>query len=705
MTAVAHRLPQLSRRLDWLAAFLSEELRPYPGRTATVARMVFAATLVMIICMTFRLPYAYQGAIYALMVSRENLRATVGSAATILAFSVIGTIYLLGSAWFVMDAPPLHFFWVIGSFFLAFYVFGTTLNYGAAVAFAVILAVGVPLWDRHVGAEMNVEDSLRLLLAAALGVIVTASAEWVFARVRPGDESVRAVAGRLAAVERVLQGYSDARPSNDAVKTIVGLSLRGTSTLRGSLRRSGYSAQHRAQMSGVVALVGRLVDIAANLTQFDYSPTPSDRKQLRRLGAGIAAIRTDLTSGRIPAAPRLDADGEPTLGVPLLYEMKALVKLIPQAFADARSTAFSLATVDEETRTRVFAADALTNPDHVKFALKGCLAASICYFIYNAIDWPGISTAVTSCLLTALSTVGASRQKQALRFAGALGGGAIGIGSQILVLPYLDSIAGFTVFFALATTVAAWFMTATPRLSYFGMQLAVAFYLFNLSSFGIETSLTPPRDRVVGTLLGLVVMWVVFDQLWGAPAVVAMRRAAVENLRLLAQLAREPVSHNLTAAIARISSLRETIGNSLDQVRALGDAVILEFGPLREANLAFRSRITRAQPEVRMLFLTLLATSKYRMRLPGFELPEPVIIAQRELDDDLAGALETVADRIEGKSSRQPPSLEGRVAALERAIDASESPASQESHGDRLPAFLALHRRLESLTTALSQPI
>ena len=54
---------------------------------------------------------------------------------------------------------------------------------------------------------------------------------------------------------------------------------------------------------------------------------------------------------------------------------------------------------------------------------------------------------------------------------------------------------------------------------------------------------------------------------------------------------------------------------------------------------------------------------------------------------------------------QEPPSLERRVAALERAIDAPESPALQESYGDRFPAFLALHRRLESLTTALSQQI
>ena len=51
-----------TRRLAWLWDFLKEELTPYPGRAGTVTRMVIAATLVMIICMTFRIPYAFQGA-------------------------------------------------------------------------------------------------------------------------------------------------------------------------------------------------------------------------------------------------------------------------------------------------------------------------------------------------------------------------------------------------------------------------------------------------------------------------------------------------------------------------------------------------------------------------------------------------------------------------------------------------------------------
>jgi hypothetical protein len=88
----------------------------------------------------------------------------------------------------------------------------------------------------------------------------------------------------------------------------------------------------------------------------------------------------------------------------------------------------------------------------LKLALKGCFAASLCYIIYTSIAWPGISTAVTTCLLTALSTIGASRQKLILRFAGALVGGfLIGMGSQMFILPYLDSISGFTVLFVVVT--------------------------------------------------------------------------------------------------------------------------------------------------------------------------------------------------------------------------------------------------------------
>src|SRR5262249_21194511 len=156
----------------------------------------------------------------------------------------------------------------------------------------------------------------------------------------------------------------------------------------------------------------------------------------------------------------------------------------------SRSIDMYLPASENVPRRAIFASDAFANPEHLRFALKGGLAAGGSYIIYKAVAWPEISTAVTTCLLTALTTIGASPQKQVLRIAGAIVGGfLIGMGSQIFVLPYLDSIGGFTVLFVLVTALSAWFLTSSPRLSYFGLQVAFAFYLINLQEFKIQTSL------------------------------------------------------------------------------------------------------------------------------------------------------------------------------------------------------------------------
>src|SRR4029077_1344842 len=284
---------------------------------------------------------------------------------------------------------------------------------------------------------------------------------------------------------------------------------------------------------------------------------------------------------RIPGPLQFNTN-EKTAGVPLLREIEHTASLIPQAFAASRSIPDYLSLVDDIQQPSLLASDAFVKPDHLRFAPKGCLAAGICYVIYNAIEWPGISTAVTTCLLTALSTIGSSHQKQMLRILGAMVGGFIfGMGSQIFILPHLDSIGGFVLLFGVVTALSAWFMTSSPRLSYFGIQIAVAFYLINVSEFRMQTSLDVARDRVVGILLGLFAMWLIFDKLWGVPAARELKETFISNLRLLAQFAREPGSKDLKAATARRIALGDNINTNLDKVRALADGVLLEFGHSR----------------------------------------------------------------------------------------------------------------------------
>jgi len=224
--------------------------------------------------------------------------------------------------------------------------------------------------------------------------------------------------------------------------------MLGTSSLRRILQRSGYAPHYAEQMGAVVVLIGRLVDIAANPTHLVIYNSDEDRTQIRDLAQSIAGIRADLLRGRIPAPIRWATGVSPA--APLLSEMEKTVCLIPQVFASSQplSTYVSTYPGSGDPPFTLFVRDAWSNPEYIKFALKGCLAASLCYIIYNAIDWPGISTAVTTCFLTALSTVGSSHQKQFLRITAAVAGGAIGIGIQIFVLPELDSIGGFTLFSA-----------------------------------------------------------------------------------------------------------------------------------------------------------------------------------------------------------------------------------------------------------------
>jgi multidrug resistance protein MdtO len=710
VATLAHEIPYAPQPLAWFWDFLKHELAPYPGRAVTVARMVLAATLVMIICNTFRIPYAFLGAIFALLISRESPRATLSSAGTILAVAATGVVYILASVQLVISVPALHFLWIIGSLLLAFYMLAVVTNYGACLVFALVVSVAVTIWDRHLSAETNVEDTLYLFLVAVIAVVVTLVVELAFKRVRPGDDIVLPVADRLAAIHSLLMCYVEGRPVDQTTEEkVIRLGMLGTSGMRRALGRSDYSPQYRAQMGGVVALVGSLVDMTTALIQLSFEPSSMDREHLRSLAATVESVRADLVNRRIPVAIAVSPEGEPHR-MPLLREMENTIALIPQAFAGSIDEHQD--SSEETPRTKFFAADAFANPEHFRFALKGCFAVSACYVIYNAIDWTSMAvTVMLTCFSTALSTIGASRQRQVLRIAGfVVGGLLIGMGSQVFLLPYLDSITAFTVFFVLVTALAAWFMTSSPRLSFFGLQLAIVFFVINLQTFARDTSISVARDRVAGVALGLLMMWLIFDQLWRARASVAMRKAFISTLRLLAQFAREPVSADLRLAMQRTSILHDTINTKFDNVRSLADGVLLEFGPSRRQDLALRDRIRRWQPQLRTLFLMRVASLKYRLQLPGFELPEAVIGSLQTYDEASAQMLENVADQMEGKTSQgRPPQGEtvsaDSLALLEQTLELCRTDESRLMLSEHGATFVPLLRQIDQLTSRLTSQI
>ncbi len=707
MASVAQSLPASNRSLAWFWEWLRDELTPYPGRTLVVVRMVLAATLIMLIGMTFQIPYSWQGAIYALLVSRESPRATLKSAATICFVTGVGAAYIILSMKLAINIPPLHFLWIIATLFFVFYGISTLTNYLVAVALANTISAGIPLWDRHVGAEVNVEDTLWLCLAVLIAVVVTAAVELAFVRRATGDEVVLLINDRLAAVEKLLTRYAQAEPVDPSTEQkIIQLEMLGTSLLRRTLRRSVYSPRYSTDMAAVAALTGRLVDLAATLTQFGVLPSASNQNRFRRLASAVASISNSLTRREAPSAVQFNADNESAAHVPLLGEMERTVTMMTEVFAGSRSFDEYLPSPDDLPQSTLLSRDAFVNQDHLRFALKGCLAAGSCYVIYNALAWPGIGTAETTCLLTALSTIGASHQKQILRIAGAIVGGfVIGMGSQMFILPYLDSITGFLVLFGLVTALSSWILTSSPRLSYFGVQVALAFYLVTFQEFKVQTSLAVARDRVVGILLGLFMMWFVFDRLWGAPTSVEIKRAFISNLRAMAQFAREPASNDPRIAIARTLTLRETINANLDRARALTDGILFEFGPSRRRDLELRSQIRRWQPQLRTLFVMRITSLKYRLQLPGFEWPESVRLRQQAYDEQSARILEEMADCIDGDHTSIARGPDESAELLKWTIEEALAEESRGLPEGRAQSFITLMRGIDGLTRSLASEI
>src|SRR5579863_10406585 len=110
--ASATRWPSL---VAWLGNFLRDELAPYPGRGALVARMVITASIVMLVNMTFKIPYGAYAAIYALTTSRENPDATLRYVRTsVLGFAIAAGYVLVGAIVFSSE-PVLRVVWVLAS--------------------------------------------------------------------------------------------------------------------------------------------------------------------------------------------------------------------------------------------------------------------------------------------------------------------------------------------------------------------------------------------------------------------------------------------------------------------------------------------------------------------------------------------------------------------------------------------------------------
>ena len=590
MTSFIHS-PENRGVHSWLPNFFRQELTPYPGRWSLVIRMVIAATLSMLIVVTFRIPYGAIGVNCAFILSRENLLSTARSGFYfIFAFAAWALMIPLGARMFA-SIPITHFLWEGCTIFLCFFLLSTLTNFALAAGVVVVATATTTIWYLPGPAELNVELTLWQILATAIGALITLLVEVVFRYYAPSDPLLDGIDSRMRAIEEMLSGY-DGRLASSAgvVRTITQCAIVGSGTLRQQIGRGHYTALERTRLSALVSLLSQTIDISATLVSGYREQESMSAERADNLRLRVACIRRAIRTPDSAAQCQLSKTtiDDPTL----FFELETTVGIMESVLDPRNAVGPDVAALEDvATTSRIFVNDAFVNPDYLKFALAGTAAAMLCYVVYVALNWPGISTAVTTCVLTALSNIGSSRQKQMLRVGGAaIGGLVFGLGSQILILPYIDSIVGLTILFAIVTGISAYVATSSPRLSYAGLQMAFAFYLINVTDFSISHDLTIGRDRVIGVLLGIASMWLVFDRLHGRPAGIQMVRIFAQSARRVASL--KPASMD-ESEINRVGPIREEIYSLFTNVNAEADAVLFESGAKRPSQLAARDRVRR----------------------------------------------------------------------------------------------------------------
>ena len=682
--------------------FLRRELAPTPGRGGATFRLTLACLAATIPILTHRIPHALIVMIVMYLITQEDTATTLlGSI-----LGIIGVTIGLGAALLAWEIS-LDIDWLRIVFFIVFFFGGLFLKRVLTIG-ALGSAIGVPaglvmiLPDIYPpDPELLVEFVLWIWWCVILGLSVNLGVQLLLS---PGDPLMllrRELDTRLQTVAQLLRRLA----TNDAAETAATASLNSLATAgmsrplallkTSSLIHSWARARHE-KLSALITLIDRLVTAATALQAL--APGAVERVQRERLlnaAEGCERMRRAFAEMRLPALGEWTAlasehtSGELSPVADIEHTLDQIALAVPEPAHDADKSVPAPA----EKRS-LFLPDAFDNPEYVRFAIKGTLAAFVCYFLFIGFDYPGIYTSVITCFVIALSTIGASNQKGILRFGGAAVGGLMGLVALVYLFPNMDTIGGFWLVFGAGTAVAAWATFGTPRIFYGGYQTGLAFYKAVLQGFGPALSATVVRDRLIGVFFGLIVFGIVEHVLWPVRARDALRAHLAEMLRLLADLARSGTTAAKIPTVidADVDSWRRRISQKVQEIQTLIESSKFESGALEV------DEIQKRTGDGQLVFILLLSLA--RQSRDTARLPDAMRATAIDLDNAVATALEALADHISGGSGPAVPDLDASLNTFERSVGGTD--ALDKDAAAHLAERVALYRAFVAAVKRLS---
>jgi multidrug resistance protein MdtO len=631
---------------------LWEDLEPTPGRLNGALRIVLASVITLLLLMTLRMPFAGLGMYFVFLIGRDSPAVSLRSSIFTMLTLVLSVGSVMGVVIFTDNDPMARVLSVaIVTFLSGMFLLSSTVP-ALASSFGFIFCTLIALWETHTPAGSLVKLMLYLLGTIGLAVLSVLAVEYIFAGRHPADELQQQRIVRYQALEAMYSAYAQEADSAQISQAVVRVT-RLAATGQSGMQRLYNTIVERNLDTGAlpigtrvrITMLAQLMDISA---AFGWQhPTLTD-PVLREHCAHIAELCRYLASGAIPHEYQMEHRAEHRIGSDpsLLDRVDGVLHSILSMPMEAAVAADKQLVALPSSKIPLLVPGALQQPQTIAFALKLSLCATLCYIIYQSVAWPGISTAVTTVLITGLSTSGAIKQRLIFRLAGSfIGGMILALGATVFLFPHMDSITSLVLLTASVALLSAW-VAGGRNFGYVGLQIAFSYYLVVFTDFSAPTELAPARDRLIGILLALVIMAFVFDQIWPVRTVTAMRTALATVLRGGASFLRLPqTAHSQTELLQKADSIRDQLGKTVASIRTMNDTILYEFGVDRRQHEHTGETILRAALILVAFFWNQFAVLHSELDRDFFT--EPVLL---QLRSALADGMDAMSQSVTHKT-------------------------------------------------------
>jgi multidrug resistance protein MdtO len=526
-------------------------LRPFPGRFEFSTRLALACALTTLVAEIYQTPDPALTAYVAFFVmKRDRMESVIISIVlTILISLLVAMLMLMAMA--VIDQPLWRVISItVASFGLLFLASASKLKPLAAII-ALIVGYGLGLLSDAQAGELATRGYLYAWLFVTIPAAVSITLNLLLGP-PPRRLLEQALAHRLALAASLMR-TGDEKTREAFQETL----SEGVTELKTWLKMAGIEKSSPqtdiaalSQATDSVTTILLLVDFA-DRTQSETMPPP-----LRgQIADTLDEMASTLRAGAYPVDVAIEHDEEdlPPVTTTLLADIK-------EALRHFTERPLPELPIVEPAKPGFFLPDAFTNPDHVYYALKTTAAAMFCYAAYLLLDWPGIHTSFITCYIVSLGTTAETIEKFTLRILGALIGAGSGLAAIVFLLPHLTSIGSLLIVVFVASLVSSWVAAGSARISYVGYQMAFAFFLCVIQGPSPAFDLTVARDRIIGIMLGNVVAYLIFTNIWPVtvirridPGLVALLRRLVDLTNATSRSRRNSVATDVVGTVTAVS--------------------------------------------------------------------------------------------------------------------------------------------------------